>query len=165
ELRDEIRQRMQRDYDGIARQRLKRTLLDKLAERYDFPVPLGMVDMEFESIWREYQAQKERRREIEARAATDAEASEREPDPADPPDDGTAAGGNVDAPAVTEAASGEAAAGEAETGPVGEEDEKAKDEYRRIAERRVRLGLLLAEVGRNNNITVTQEEINQALNR
>jgi trigger factor len=29
----------------------------------------------------------------------------------------------------------------------------------------VRLGLLLAEVGRNNNITVTQEEVNQAITR
>jgi trigger factor len=38
-----------------------------------------------------------------------------------------------------------------------------KEEYRRIAERRVRLGLLLAEAGRSNNITVTQEELNQAL--
>ncbi len=36
-------------------------------------------------------------------------------------------------------------------------------EFRRIAERRVRLGLLLAEVGRNNNIQVSQEELNQAL--
>jgi trigger factor len=44
-----------------------------------------------------------------------------------------------------------------------EDDEKATAEYRRIAERRVRLGLLLAEVGRSNNITVTQEELNQAL--
>ena len=44
-----------------------------------------------------------------------------------------------------------------------EDEEKAKEEFRRIAERRVRLGLLLAEVGRNNNITVTQEELNQAL--
>ena len=42
---------------------------------------------------------------------------------------------------------------------------KARGEYRRIAERRVRLGLLLAEVGRNNNITVSQDELNQALAR
>src|SRR5439155_20486839 len=34
-----------------------------------------------------------------------------------------------------------------------------------IAERRVRLGLLLAEVGRNNNITVSQDEINHAITR
>ena len=44
-----------------------------------------------------------------------------------------------------------------------EEDRKARDDFRRIAERRVRLGLLLAEVGRSNNITVSQEELNQAL--
>ena len=44
-----------------------------------------------------------------------------------------------------------------------EDDEKARAEFQRIAERRVRLGLLLAEVGRNNNITVSQEEVNQAL--
>ena len=68
ELRQEIRQRMQRDYDGIARQRLKRDLLDKLAERYDFAVPPGMVEMEFTSIWQQYQAEKQRRE-----AATTAE--------------------------------------------------------------------------------------------
>jgi len=47
--------------------------------------------------------------------------------------------------------------------PGDEDDEKAKSDFRRLAERRVRLGLLLAEVGRNNNITVSQEELNQAL--
>jgi len=35
----------QRDYEGVTRQRLKRALLDKLSERYDFPVPPGMVDL------------------------------------------------------------------------------------------------------------------------
>jgi trigger factor len=37
--------------------------------------------------------------------------------------------------------------------------------YRAIAERRVRLGLLLAAVGQRNNITVTPEETNRALIR
>jgi trigger factor len=46
-----------------------------------------------------------------------------------------------------------------------EDDETLKAEYRRIAERRVRLGLLLAETGRSNNITVTQDELNQAITR
>ena len=56
--------------------------------------------------------------------------------------------------------------GASDTEPAATEDEddaKARAEFRRIAERRVRLGLLLAEVGRNNNITVSQEEVNQAL--
>jgi len=46
-----------------------------------------------------------------------------------------------------------------------EDEEKAKQEYREIAERRVRLGLLLADVGRSNNIDVTPEELNQAIMR
>src|SRR6266851_230138 len=66
ELRQEVRQRMQRDYDGITRQRLKRGLLDKLAERYDFGVPPGMVEMEFDSIWAQYEADKERQKAAEA---------------------------------------------------------------------------------------------------
>jgi len=42
-------------------------------------------------------------------------------------------------------------------------EEKARAEYRAIAERRVRLGLVLAEIGEKNNITVTDEELNRAL--
>jgi len=42
-------------------------------------------------------------------------------------------------------------------------EEKAKAEYRAIAERRVRLGLVLAEIGEKNKITVTDEELNRAV--
>ncbi|MCC3306143.1 trigger factor [Sneathiella sp. HT1-7] len=42
-------------------------------------------------------------------------------------------------------------------------EEELRAEYNDIAERRVRLGLLLAEVGRINNIEVSQEEVNQAM--
>jgi len=42
-------------------------------------------------------------------------------------------------------------------------EEKAKEEYRAIAERRVRLGLVLAEIGEKNGITVTEEELNRAI--
>lgn len=42
-------------------------------------------------------------------------------------------------------------------------EEKAKDEYRGIAARRVRLGLVLAEIGEKNNITVTEEELSRAV--
>src|SRR5216683_5135685 len=59
ELRQELRQQMQRDYDAASRVRLKRSLLDKLAEAHDFAVPPGMVELEFDNIWRQYQAQQE----------------------------------------------------------------------------------------------------------
>jgi trigger factor len=42
-------------------------------------------------------------------------------------------------------------------------EDKAKAEYRAIAERRVRLGLVLAEIGEKNNITVTEDELNRAI--
>ena len=42
-------------------------------------------------------------------------------------------------------------------------EDKAKAEYRAIAERRVRLGLVLAEIGEKNNIAVTEDELNRAV--
>src|SRR5215831_5891441 len=46
-----------------------------------------------------------------------------------------------------------------------DDEDKMRTEYRDIAERRVRLGLLLADVGRSNSIEVTPEELNQAVMR
>ena len=57
---------MQRDYEGASRLRLKRSLLDKLAQNYDFAVPPGMVELEFDSIWRQYEAEKARAAKPEA---------------------------------------------------------------------------------------------------
>jgi len=45
----------------------------------------------------------------------------------------------------------------------GTTEEKARDEYRGIAERRVRLGLVLAEIGEKNKISVTEDEITRAI--
>ena len=42
-------------------------------------------------------------------------------------------------------------------------DDQLRDEYRKIAERRVRLGLVLAEVGRINNVQVTEQELAEAM--
>jgi trigger factor len=42
-------------------------------------------------------------------------------------------------------------------------EEKAKDEYQKIADRRVRLGLVLSEIGEKNKITVTDDEVSRAL--
>ena len=116
ELRQSLSEQIERNYDDLARQRLKRTLLDRLAERHEFAVPQGMVDIEFTAIWRQFEQERARQK-----SSGNAEPEE----------------------------------------PLNEEEVKA--EYRGIAERRVRLGLLLAEVGRNHNITVTPDEINRAL--
>jgi trigger factor len=115
-LRDVVRERIERDYSGLARQKLKRQLLDRLAERHHFTVPAGMVDIELDTIWRQYQAQLERAKQSGAEQ--------------------------------TETPKDEAA---------------IKTEYKDIAERRVRLGLVLAEIGSKNNLNVTQEELNRSI--
>jgi len=118
ELKQAVSDQIERDYENLARQRLKRVLLDKLAEQHSFAVPQGMVDIELDAIWRQYQQEQERQK--------------------------------------TEG-------GEAPSAEPAESEEQVKGEYRAIAERRVRLGLLLAEVGRAQSITVTPEEINRAV--
>src|SRR5579863_5702778 len=45
----------------------------------------------------------------------------------------------------------------------GTTEEKAREEYRGIAERRVRLGLVIAEIGERNNIKVSDEQLRAAL--
>ncbi|MCC7268604.1 MAG: trigger factor [Caulobacteraceae bacterium] len=55
-----------------------------------------------------------------------------------------------------------------ERGSLPEDDAKKSDEelraeYRKIAERRVRLGLVLAEIGRANDVQVTDQELGQAM--
>ena len=41
--------------------------------------------------------------------------------------------------------------------------EKEQDDYRAIAERRVRLGLLLSEIGQKNGVEISQQEMNQLI--
>ena len=57
---------------------------------------------------------------------------------------------------------------EMDAGRVSDEDkakseDELKAEYRKISERRVRLGLVLAEIGRIADVRITEQEVNQAL--
>ena len=45
----------------------------------------------------------------------------------------------------------------------GKTEDEARAEYRGIAERRVRLGLVIGEIGEKNKLTVTQDELRRAL--
>lgn len=112
-LRGLIKQQIQNQYGNTSRMRVKRQLLDQLDERHQFELPPTMVEREFESIWREVNADLKQ--------------------------------------------SGKSFADEGTT------EEKARDDYRRIAERRVRLGLVLSEIGERNKIEVTDDEAQRAL--
>ena len=52
---------------------------------------------------------------------------------------------------------------EADPKAAMEELENDRDDYRKIAERRVRLGLLLSEIGQANGVEVTQQEMNRLI--
>jgi trigger factor len=112
-LRTAVQERLQRDYRAASRQKAKRALLDQLAATVAFTVPAGMVEAEFEQIWREVTAAK-------ARGATDPESD-------------------------------------------GKSEDELKADYRAIADRRVRLGLLLSDIGRRNNIQVSEDEVRRAV--
>ena len=54
-------------------------------------------------------------------------------------------------------------AGRADEEDKGKDEETLKADYRAIAERRVRLGLLLSEIGRSNGIQVQPDEMTRAM--
>ena len=113
ELKTNVRRQIEGEFAQHSRARLKRSLLDHLAENHDFEVPPGMVEMEFVSIWQQLE------RELEGQQKTLAD--------------------------------------------LDDPEDEVRAEYNRIAERRVRLGLLLSEVGTENGIDVSQEEVNRAI--
>ncbi len=112
-LRERVRDQITREYSTISRDRLKRKLLDALDDAYDFALPAGLVEAEFDSIWQRVEEDRKQ--------------------------------------------------GVVDEDVEGKDDEQLKEEYRAIAERRVRLGLVLSKVGEANNITVGQEELNRAI--
>jgi trigger factor len=54
-------------------------------------------------------------------------------------------------------------AGKLDPSDEGKSEDDLQKEYRTIAERRVRLGLLLAEIGRRHNLEVSDQEVGQAI--
>lgn len=109
-LSDMVRERLKEQFDEASKARLKRSLLDVLAERYEFEVPTGMIEQEYETIWAQV------KKDLEEAKATFEDA-------------------------------------------MGQSEEEAQEEYRQIAERRVRLGLLLSEIGRENEITIERDDL------
>ncbi|MBN9015268.1 MAG: trigger factor, partial [Rhizobiales bacterium] len=99
-LKEAARERLTAEYGAASRQKVKRTLLDRLDEAHKFEAPPSLVDEEFNLMWNSIKA------EMESAGKTFAD------------EDTT--------------------------------EEAANAEYRKIADRRVRLGLVLSEIGEKN---------------
>ena len=113
DLKKQTKERMEGEYGQVSRARVKRKLLDVLADNHEFTLPDGLVDIEFQAIWRQIEEDMKNDRLDEE--------------------------------------------------DKGKSEDQLKQEYRDIAVRRVKLGLLLSEVGRLNNIEVAQEDLTRAL--
>lgn len=109
-LKTTMRESMENEYGNASRARIKRSLLDHLSENVKFEVPAGMVELEFDAVWKQI-----------------SEELEKNPEQTDKSED------------------------------------ELKAEYREIAERRVRLGLVLSDIGQGNELQVEQNELNQAV--
>jgi trigger factor len=112
-LKEAVRERLVAEFAATTRQRVKRTLLDRLDEAHKFEAPSSLIDEEFKLMWNSIKA------EMESAGKTFADENTTE--------------------------------------------EAASEEYRKIADRRVRLGLVLSEIGEKNKITVTDDEVSRAV--
>ncbi|NWG54576.1 MAG: trigger factor [Hydrogenophilaceae bacterium] len=113
EVREAIRSRIEAEHAEQSRAKAKRALFDALDRLHTFALPPGMVESEFNQIWRQVEADREE--------------------------------GRID------------------PDEAGKSDEQLRAEYRRIAERRVRLGLVLAAIGEKGAVTVSDQEVGAAL--
>ncbi len=109
DLTARVTEQIETEYKQLSRGHVKRALLDKLDEAHDFDLPNGMVDAEFDQIWRQVES---------------ADLDEEDKD---------------------------------------KSEDELKAEYRKIAERRVRLGLVLAEIGQRAEVTVPNEDLQRQL--
>jgi trigger factor len=112
-LKEQVRERIERDFKQVSRAKAKRSLLDALDESMKFEAPPSLLEQEFDTVWKAVN------NDLERRNATWAEEETTE--------------------------------------------DEARAEYRRIADRRVRLGLAIAELGEKNNIQVSEDELTRAL--
>ena len=108
-LRADARKELEGHFTAFARAHTKRRLLDHLNESCEFEVPSGLVENEFQSVWKQV------------------------------------------APALEQQDMDEEAV------------DREREDYRAISERRVRLGMLLAEVGRDAGIQIDQTDMQTAL--
>ncbi|EJF86159.1 trigger factor [Bartonella rattimassiliensis] len=112
-LREVIRGQIESQYGAMTRQKVKRQILDALDDDYNFEIPEGLLEIEFNNIWAQVN------------------------------DDLKKAGRSFEDEGITE--------------------EEAREEYRILAQRRVRLGLVLSEIGMKVGVKVSEDELKAAV--
>ena len=109
-LNELISNKLEADFMGAARLKMKKDLFDEIDKKHDFDLPSQMLDQDFEMIWKEIEKNKDKDESLKNKT-----------------------------------------------------DEELKSEYKKISKRRVKLGLIMAEVARKNNINITDEELHEII--
>lgn len=112
-LREVVRGQIENQYGAMTRQKIKRQILDALDADYNFDIPEGLLEIEFQNIWAQVN------------------------------EDLKKAGRSFEDEGITE--------------------EQAREEYHVLAQRRVRLGLVLSEIGMKVGVKVSDDELNAAV--
>ena len=113
DFKDKVRKQMQEELNNVAKINLKKVLLDELDKMHKPKLPEGLVNNEFENIWKKFLDDKSK--------------------------------GIID------------------KSDQNKKEEEVKKEYLSISERRVKLGLVLAKIGEDNKIDVSEDDIKKAI--
>ena len=113
DFKEKVKKQMQNELDNTSKIIKKKDLIDQLDKTYKITLPQGLVNVEFESIWKRYNEDKSK--------------------------------------------------GVIDESDKNKKDEDVKKDYKAIAERRVKVGLILAKIGEDEKITVTEDDLKKAI--
>ena len=113
DFKDRVKKQMQEELNNNSVMILKKNLIEELDKIHKIQLPAGMVNYEFENIWKQINENKSK--------------------------------GIID------------------ESDKNKKDEELKKEYKSIAERRVKVGLVLAKIGEENKISVNEDDLKKAI--
>ena len=113
DFKEKLKKQMQGELDNVSKMVIKKDLIGELDKIHKINLPQGMVNYEFDNIWKKFNEDKSK--------------------------------GIMD-----------------ET-DKNKKEEELKKEYRSIAERRVKVGLILAKIGEDNKISVSEDDLKKAI--
>ena len=113
DFKEKVKKQMQGELDNVSKMIIRKDLMDQLDEVHKINLPQGLVNYEFDNIWKNFNENKSK--------------------------------GNID------------------DDDKNKKEEDLKKEYRSIAERRVKVGLILAKIGEDQKISVSEDDLKKAI--
>ena len=113
DFKEKLKKQMQGELDNVSKMVIKKDLIGGLYKIHKINLPQGLVNYEFDNIWKQFNDDKSK--------------------------------GIID------------------ESDKNKKEEELKKEYRSIAERRVKVGLILAKIGEDNKISVSEDDLKKAI--